>query len=459
MTPTGPQRRAPGATQMTLTLKAQSRSVGMQPLCPGAGVRVATWLSCLMAGTLAIVAAPSTAFAGCEKPDQAVERCTETAEHGQDRCDDNCQAAGSACRKANKNRAHAFDACGDAEDSCKERCTTRAESNCDGVKRAAEKCSDALKLAKCKERWGSAIATLAACEKKESAQRELDVCVKNQGVDTSLEVSETGEKLARSEAQVDAATRLGKATFRDNGDGTLTQADGGLEWLKNYSREKMPWRAAARFCENLPLAGGGWRLPRIEELTRLIDTSRPYKQRIDAAFADGEEFARHGDYSVEQWQAMQNGDASRNTFWSRSPTDRCGHAWCVSFWAGRAAEAYVYPGTNGAEYDLRVRCVRTPGDAKRAADRAATEQARFLIEQQTVLLTVVVRRVEAAGDDRAKISAIEASESKNLDSVQGAYAKAAAGLTAEQKQTVESYAGLLLEPLRAKLAAARAKAH
>jgi hypothetical protein len=49
----------------------------------------------------------------------------------------------------------------------------------------------------------------------------------------------------------------------------------GLEWTRKHVTPKaVPWADAAKACETLDLAGGGWRLPTIRELLTLVDYER-----------------------------------------------------------------------------------------------------------------------------------------------------------------------------------------
>lgn len=67
----------------------------------------------------------------------------------------------------------------------------------------------------------------------------------------------------------------GKNRFKDNGDGTITDAATGLTWTKADSGKGMDWPSALEYAENLELAGhSDWRLPNAKELQSIIDYSR-----------------------------------------------------------------------------------------------------------------------------------------------------------------------------------------
>jgi len=85
-------------------------------------------------------------------------------------------------------------------------------------------------------------------------------------------------------------TDYGTNDFVDNGDGTITDKNTGLMWLKydsgyaDFSDERtgytktdgsMNWEEALDFCENLAFAGySDWRLPDAKELHSIVDYSR-----------------------------------------------------------------------------------------------------------------------------------------------------------------------------------------
>ena len=111
----------------------------------------------------------------------------------------------------------------------------------------------------------------------------------------------------RTKQQVDVAKAIAKGEFRDNGDGTVTQMDGGLVWQKADSGQALNLADAAGYCAALSVAGRGWRLPSIEELVRLIDKKEPHGQMIDLEFVN-----------IQKW------------FWSSSRADGgAGLAWAV----------------------------------------------------------------------------------------------------------------------------------
>lgn len=67
----------------------------------------------------------------------------------------------------------------------------------------------------------------------------------------------------------------GENSFKDNGDGTITDAATGLTWQQQDSGATMNWQQALAYAENLELAGhDDWRLPSAKELQSIVDYSR-----------------------------------------------------------------------------------------------------------------------------------------------------------------------------------------
>jgi len=62
-------------------------------------------------------------------------------------------------------------------------------------------------------------------------------------------------------------------SFKDNGDGTITDLNTGLMWKKDESPD-MNWQEALKYCQDLRLAGyTDWRLPTIKEIATILDLS------------------------------------------------------------------------------------------------------------------------------------------------------------------------------------------
>jgi hypothetical protein len=62
-----------------------------------------------------------------------------------------------------------------------------------------------------------------------------------------------------------------KYSFKDNGDGTITDLNTGLMWQKDES-EEMNLEDALKYCEELKLGGyDDWRLPNMKEIPTLFN--------------------------------------------------------------------------------------------------------------------------------------------------------------------------------------------
>ncbi|HEY2734469.1 MAG TPA: DUF1566 domain-containing protein [Polyangiales bacterium] len=64
------------------------------------------------------------------------------------------------------------------------------------------------------------------------------------------------------------------AMFQRNGDGTLSDARTGLVWQAVSDSGTYAWDDAKRYCDDLSLAGGAWRLPSEAELESILDDVR-----------------------------------------------------------------------------------------------------------------------------------------------------------------------------------------
>ena len=67
----------------------------------------------------------------------------------------------------------------------------------------------------------------------------------------------------------------GASTFKDNGNGTVTDLNTGLMWTKNDSGKGMDWEHALAYATQSQCAGySDWRLPTAKELQYLVDYTR-----------------------------------------------------------------------------------------------------------------------------------------------------------------------------------------
>jgi len=89
-------------------------------------------------------------------------------------------------------------------------------------------------------------------------------------------------------------------------------ASGALAWTRTPSG-MLAWDDAQRYCDQLPLDAGGWRLPSMKELLTIVDVSRADPAVDPAVFPD----------------------ATRATLWSSSPVAGTpGSYWVVDFTLG-----------------------------------------------------------------------------------------------------------------------------
>jgi hypothetical protein len=80
---------------------------------------------------------------------------------------------------------------------------------------------------------------------------------------------------APASARGAGAPRIDAPRFEIVADAIARDTSTGLEWTrKNVTPKAGPWAVAAKACEQLELAGGGWRLPTIRELLSLVDYER-----------------------------------------------------------------------------------------------------------------------------------------------------------------------------------------
>lgn len=129
-------------------------------------------------------------------------------------------------------------------------------------------------------------------------------------------------RLASRDARADAPAGhyvIGAETVRD----TRT----GLEWQRDVDGVERTWEDAKSWCARLPLAGGGWRLPHVLELSTLVDVSR-FGPAIDhAAFPDAPGIFYWSATPAasdpgEAWGVFYYGDVVRNVRDGLSPA-RC----------------------------------------------------------------------------------------------------------------------------------------
>jgi hypothetical protein len=115
--------------------------------------------------------------------------------------------------------------------------------------------------------------------------------------------------------------------WKDNGDGTVNDSGATLTWQQQVPSATYLWDDAVTYCGGLALAGGGFRLPTLDELKTLVDLQFS-PARIDPTFFP---------------------DTPAAQFWTSSPNGSSQH-WYVDFQNGQ-------PNARSGNM-LNVRCVR-----------------------------------------------------------------------------------------------------
>lgn len=123
---------------------------------------------------------------------------------------------------------------------------------------------------------------------------------------------EPGEAFYGQDAQYDGLA----PRYADNGDGTITDLNSGLMWVKAQS-ERMSWEDAVAGASAFTLAGyDDWRMPNIKELYSLIDfsggfdysskeSSTPYIDTDYFGFVWGDESGGNRPIDVQYWSSTE----------------------------------------------------------------------------------------------------------------------------------------------------------
>lgn len=130
--------------------------------------------------------------------------------------------------------------------------------------------------------------------------------------------------------------------YLDNGNGTVTDQQTGLQWMRGCLGQSWDgtktynWDEANQVAKNISFAGySDWRLPTIDELESIVE--------------------KHNSPAINH-EAFPNTSAS--AVWSSSPSPNGSNGvWCVNFYGGYVTGNYKYG-------DLHVRLVRSINPAK-----------------------------------------------------------------------------------------------
>lgn len=189
----------------------------------------------------------------------------------------------------------------------------------------------------------------------------FDVGTRDQASSQDLGTSDTREMDSGGDPGLGLGMDTGSEAEYDSG--TWFDSVSGLTWENPPDFGVRTWDEAKSYCAVLSLAGGGWRLPTIEELRSLIrgcgatqaggscgvrDSCLSWDGCRDSS-CDGCPFGA-GPAAGCYW--LDDIGGSCEWYWSSSPTaDRYGGAFGVRFVNGRVSYGSI-------DYDFHVRCVR-----------------------------------------------------------------------------------------------------
>lgn len=141
----------------------------------------------------------------------------------------------------------------------------------------------------------------------------------------------------------DSDYNINTPSYTDNGDGTVTDNVTGLVWQKQDNGQKLLWKDAVSYCENLVLGQySDWRMPGLSELASLIYIGNGDSNAINASYFE---------IKPELYSGYP--------FWSsRTPPTISGSALTVVFGNG---SIQVRTANIGNQWDEKwsVRCVRS----------------------------------------------------------------------------------------------------
>jgi len=125
-------------------------------------------------------------------------------------------------------------------------------------------------------------------------------------------------------------------------------------WTAHRSKDRMTWKAAAKWAEKLDINGWSWRLPTVEEAFLLCDRTRTAEPMVDPAyFPDCE-----GEWI---WTSTEDKTPPRATRGSSASTaaTRTGAEWAFTASCARSAPVSSRPFgiTQGQQYEIRTQGV------------------------------------------------------------------------------------------------------
>ncbi|MEI8174096.1 MAG: DUF1566 domain-containing protein [Deltaproteobacteria bacterium] len=139
--------------------------------------------------------------------------------------------------------------------------------------------------------------------KEEADRKKIDALRKEVADLEAAKVRISEEKVQLENSMASVSPQLHKKMqstkdrFKDNGDGTVTDTQTGMMWVRNANRayRSMNWEDAMKYTEEMNLQGNqDWRLPSKAEFQDLID-----KEGVEVALPSGHPFkdvVKFGDY-------------------------------------------------------------------------------------------------------------------------------------------------------------------
>ena len=94
-------------------------------------------------------------------------------------------------------------------------------------------------------------------------------------VEQTLSIDSGTQKVVNLQlaAKVNAIASGIDKRFTAPGDGTVIDSQTGLQWAQRDNGQDINWNNARSYCSSLSTAGGGWRLPGMDELQGIYDAS------------------------------------------------------------------------------------------------------------------------------------------------------------------------------------------
>ncbi len=132
-----------------------------------------------------------------------------------------------------------------------------------------------------------------------------------------------------------------KMSYKNNGDGTITDLNTGLMWQMVPIKQGFDWQGAKEYCESLELAGhNDWRLPSAKELYSISDfgTGWPYLNREYFELINNERVGKDEQYWTSHLYAgtIGQGGGSGSAFGVNHGT---GHIKAYAAGGGRGGDA------------------------------------------------------------------------------------------------------------------------